>query len=199
MRITKLALLAAFLCGFLVSPRLQAQDYKKLRIALVGGYGMRDMFGVGGSGGPVVSLEPAFRITDKILIGARSEAMMRVRSLSKPGAQLNPLTSSISWSMFGQYYFSKRVVRTFMGAGAGVATLSHRTITYHPDFIGPAADYVVGEKHPVYFVRFGLEASHFVVMLEYNYGRDEPVTPELAMKNSYAAIKLGLFIGGGFN
>lgn len=189
----------AILLCLCVALCVQAQDYSKFRVGITGGYATRDSEGVGGKGGPAVGIEPAFRIADKILIGLRTEGTIRSRSLSKPGAQSIPLTASLSGSLVGQYYFSEKVVRMFAGAGGGFMVMTKEPFLYHPDFIGPVNAYIIGKNQPCFFGRLGLEASHFILLVEYNYSPSEQVTPALEIKNSYASIKIGFFLGGGFN
>ncbi len=184
---------ALFFAGLAFYPA-KAQEYRKLRLGAGTGFGATA--GMQGSGGPVFYLEPAFLITDKLLIGLRIEAASITRGLSRSIAIDNPTTQYGSGSVFSQYYFGKKYLRAFIGTGAGIVSKSKEELIV--DFGGVSA-FQIGSMQLGLFFRAGMEWGHLHTAIDYNFIGDEIVSPFLEIKNSYPSIRVGILFGGGIH
>jgi len=189
------SLIAAFLCAMLLSTPAYAQEYSKIRIAIGGGYG--STFGESNKGGLLVFAEPAFRISDKILIGVRFERVSLQRGLSRNIAINNPKTFVTSVGAFSQLYFGRKYVRAFVGFGAGYVIKSNEIIDVI--FAGNTNTFQIGEETISFLFRAGIEWGHVTACVDYNFMGDEIVSPFLEIKNSYPAIRIGFLFGGGIH
>ena len=103
-----------------------------------------------------------------------------------------------SYTLSGQYYFSNKGFRPFVGAGTGVYRIGSVAVsTTSAD--GDAA--VASSTKFGFYPSVGFDAGHFNMQLEYNLiGSSAAGTvngEEVKIKNSYFAIKTGFSISGG--
>lgn len=172
-----------------------AQEYRKIRVGAGAGYGTT--FGENRKGGPLIFAEPAILITDKVLLGIRLEGVRMQRGLSSDIAVVNPTTSIASGTLFSQFYFGRKYVRTFFGIGVGYILKSDNELVV--DFGGSVNTFKIGKNDIGYLLRAGLEWGHFTACVDVNFMEDEIVSPFLEIKNTYPAIRLGILLGGGIN
>ncbi len=181
--------------GFLISEPSLAQEYRKMRLGA--GAGLSLTSGKNGKGGPVFYVEPAFRVTDKLLMGISLEGASITRGLSRPIAITNPVTVYNSGFLFTQYYFGKKYFRTFIGGGAGFVRKSNGVLVVN--YKGTVSTFQIGGTNIGFNIRAGAEWGHFNASIDYNFMEDEIASPFLEIKNNYPSIRVGVFIGGGIH
>ena len=173
----------------LASVAVHAQDFKKFRVGVGGGYAMPG--GEGAKGGLCVYLEPGYRVNDAMIVGLRMESAVIVRGFSES----DPATANLdiagigSYTVNGQYYFSNEGFRPFAGVGLGLYSLAAVKVD-------GAGEVAAAESNFGFYPRVGFDAGHFTLQLEYNL---IPATKVEGgeFKNSYLGIKIGGFFGGG--
>jgi hypothetical protein len=159
---------------------ISAQEYKKFKVGLGGG-----IAGDAGveSYGKVFYVEPAYRITDNVLVGLKLEGVF----YKDTGIEyIN------SQSLTAQYYFLDYEIRPFVGATVGRYSLA------------PQA-YVSYESKISFAPRVGLDFGPFTLLFEFNrldhvkqtirsvYGTASVSYREF----NYFSTKIGVAIGGG--
>jgi opacity protein-like surface antigen len=176
-------LLTIFCLVLLVASTVNAQEFKKFRWGLGGGYAIPS--GKGAKGGVCFYSEPGYRISDQILANLRMEWAVVARGLTEDlGVELD-VAAIGSWTLNGQYYFNNNGFRPFAGLGFGIYSLKAATIN-NTD-VGATATSKFG-----FYPRVGFDAGHFTLAIDYN------IVPEVdGIKNSYIGIKLGGYFGGG--
>ena len=150
-KILLFTLLYSFLSAFSI---LSAQEYKKLRVGIGTGAGFN--FITGDSPYTLIYLEPGYRVSDHLLIGLRFQNSI--------GVQGRNITS---YGIAGQYYFSQKTFRPFVGLGMA----SYKEVSFES---------VYG-----LFGRVGFDVGHFTLMAE----SDNII--------GYLNLKIGFTIGGG--
>jgi hypothetical protein len=168
-----------------------AQQYRRFLFALDLGYPISNLNPKG-----LVSMEPAYRLNDKILIGFRMETIGigRIPNGSTTG---DPYLNSMGLN--GQYYFSFNSMRLFCGAGLGL---------YNPFIMNRTINHLSGLG---VYPRIGIDFGHARVLIEYNFIQKmnhlivtdfNPMIPTAnwhyeIVNKSYLSLKIGFFIGGG--
>ena len=155
-KILLFTLLYSFLSAFSI---LSAQEYKKLRVGIGTGAGFN--FITGDDPLTLIYLEAGYKISDQLLIGLRFQNTVGVQ-----GRNIN------SYSIVGQYYFSNKIFRPFVGLGFGL----YREVSWK-NGIGV-------------FPRVGFDVRHFTLNLDF-----EMIGSNIDM--SYLTLKIGFTIGGG--
>jgi hypothetical protein len=176
----------------LTAVAVQAQEFKKFRVGLGGGYAMPG--GEGAKGGVCFYLEPGYRVMDALIVGLRMESAVVVRGFSEDiGANDLDIAGIGSYTLNGQYYFSNEGFRPFAGLGFGMYSLA--AIKYD-DGSGTTETAVQSESKFGFYPRVGFDSRHFTMQIEYNL---IPATEYAGgeFKNSYLGIKVGGFFGGG--
>jgi hypothetical protein len=172
-----------------VSASTSAQQYRKFLFAFDIGY-PKSQFGPIGS----FSMEPGYRVTDKILIGYRMETIGFVSMIGANNISLS------SMGINGQYYYSLSSVRPFFGMGIGLFNPSNNFIMSNTETQNQRNGLGI-------YPRIGLGVGHIRFMAEYNFiqkmsdyipshmigtqGHYEQVN------KSYLSFKIGFFFGGG--
>jgi hypothetical protein len=177
----------------LTAVAVQAQEFKKFRVGLGGGYAMPG--GEGAKGGVCFYLEPGYRVMDALIVGLRMESAAVVRGYSEDtgGADLD-IAAIGSYTLNGQYYFSNENFRPFVGLGFGIYTLAAVKVD------GSTSAVTQDESKIGFYPRVGFDSRHFTLQLEYNIIGATKVDAALGggeFKNSYLGIKVGGFFGGG--
>lgn len=174
----------------LASVAVHAQDFKKFRVGVGGGYAMPG--GEGAKGGLCVYLEPGYRVNDAMIVGLRMESAIIVRGFSGSTASTSLDIAGIgSYTINGQYYFSNEGFRPFAGLGLGLYSLA----AVKADGTGGAV--AAADSQFGFYPRVGFDAGHFTMQLEYNLVPATKVDGGGEVKNSYLGIKIGGFFGGG--
>lgn len=173
----------------------QAQEFKKFKVGVGGGYAVTS--GTGAKGGVLLYLEPAYRIQDQLLVGLRLEAAGMVRGYAE-AVETASISASFSGSqgIFGQYYFGNETFRPFVGFGLGLNKVTTAAANFNGEaFVG------VQESKLGFFPRVGFDAGHFTLSIDYNLVGASTLTGtsggELKTKNNYIGIRFGGFFGGG--
>ncbi|HYC83766.1 MAG TPA: hypothetical protein VEB86_01035 [Chryseosolibacter sp.] len=182
-------LLTFFLSGF--SQVLMAQEYKQFRVLIGTGFAT-------GSGytslGIFGTLEPAYRVSDRILTGFRTEIAGIARG-GLEGFKVDVDVSRVSsTTVNGVYYFGNDFVRPFAGFGAGYYWLS--AIEYSLAAGGPEESTGKDRKFGIY-PRLGVEFGHLSLSIDYNIVPKTETSEGAEFRNSYLAFRLGVFFGGG--
>ncbi len=183
-----------------------AQEYRRLRFAFGGGQSAS-------GGSEIFFIEPAFRLSNKIILGFRQELFIPPNTRSGTSSAVN-----------AQYYLPPHKgkflllhrFRFFVGLGISG---NSRSVTINPY----TAYYPNGSSQNIYpeeingrfvlgfFPRLGFDYKHLTFNLEYNFIQSLKVTLDhydtqtaqliglssQSVSNNYLGIKLGLFIGGG--
>jgi hypothetical protein len=168
-----------------------AQDFKKIRVGISGGWGLKE-----GANLYTMTLEPSYRISEKISVGIRFEG-------ANGGSPFLGASHSYlgSYGLNGQYYFSNKDLRPFAGMGLG---FYHPRVSGSGDPFGGASSSNEETKLGVY-PRVGFDYGHLTLCLEYNlvptsnatFMDFDGTTTTNEIKNSYTSLKLGFNIGGG--
>lgn len=172
------------------------QDYKKFKVGIGLGYALSS--GEGSQGGVLITIEPAYRLSDNLSLGLRLESAALTRGYSgtlAPGTTLS-VAAIGSATMNGQYYFSSNKFRPFVGAGFGMYQLADVTATSSGSTVGT----VLGESVMGFYPRIGFDMGHFNMALDYNIlpgSKPAGSTSSDVINNSYIGIRIGAFIGGG--
>ena len=184
----------------------QRQEFRKFKFGTSFGYTIP----ADGGGGLAVAFEPAYRISDELAVGLRIESAAAAKNLDEDGSEQAEVSFTGSYTLNGIYYFSNEDFRPFAGLGLGWF-IPGKVEASSGENGEPAAgidpDGVFG-----FYPRVGFDYKHFNFMIEYNIisktegefevtttqgGQSVTTSSEVEIKNSYLAIKLGFFIGGG--
>lgn len=183
----------------LVAFNSNAQDYKKFKVGLGLGYGAAS--GSGSKGGLIFTIEPAYRLSDNFSLGLRMESALLTRGYSQSISGGSFDVAAIgSYTLNGQYYLSKGGFRPFIGAGLGVYSLAAVSATANGGGVSITADVAAAESKIGFYPRFGFDAGHFSMSLDYNLVSATKVDAQLGggeFKNNYLGVRLGFFLGGG--
>ena len=159
---------------------VNAQVYDKFKLGLGAGfaYGKSKTYSYQ-HGGFLLTLEPAYRLSDNLAIGLRLEATALYTS------DIYSLQGYVSTTINGQYYLNTDPVRLFIGAGLGIYAYNETAFGFYP--------------------RFGFDYGHFTIALEYNFipvgsSRYNYLTNSYITSSTYyLGVRIGGFIFGGKN
>jgi hypothetical protein len=182
---------AVFFMLAMIANVVHAQEHKKFRVLVGGGYATGSGYASGGIFG---TLEPAYRISEKIMAGIRTELAGIARGGVEGWSVDVDISKISSITLNGVYYFDSEFIRPFAGFGGGSYTLS--SIEYKLAGGGPEQGTGKDSRFGFY-PRVGVDISHFSFTVDYNIV-PKTKTPEGAeFRNSYMAIRLAVFFGGG--
>ncbi|MFM7485761.1 MAG: hypothetical protein ACKO13_02460 [Cytophagales bacterium] len=166
------------------------QNYRKVFFAMDLGVPLGKNSGIGS-----ISLEPSYRINDKMCAGFRIEHNGFV---SMAGGS-NPFVASLGVSY--QYYLPVKY-RVFVGGGLAVFNPSNIFLAGNTD--------TMNERNRFgFFPRVGVDFGHLRLMAEYTFvgsmtdyvlayrGAGAPTGQFESINKSYLNLKIGFFIGGG--
>ena len=130
--------------SLMITSVANAQDYDKFKLGLGAGYaGGKGAEGISAGGGILLTLEPAYRVSDNLAVGLRLEAAVYGHDFDGwPGG-------IASFTMNSQYHFDTEFFRPFVGAGLGV---------YLGRDLGAFG----------FYPRLGFDWGHFTLAFEYN-------------------------------
>jgi hypothetical protein len=186
----------------ILSITVNAQDYdevepvyfKPFRVDVFAGaaFPASNIFGAGA----MLGVEPKYALSSAINTGLRLEAAGLVRSFYK--VNLNEQKVQADLTLMGSsllttdYYFnSGRDIRFFAGLGAGAYWYGAASFAGTPDTNTDPVETKAGVRFGM-MPRIGVEGYHVRVSTEYNF-----VGKAGRTKNSYLALKLGFYFGGG--
>ena len=170
-----------------------AQEFKKFKVGLGAGYAMAS--GEGSSGGALVYVEPAYRLSDAFSLAFRFETAVITRGFS---SSLSPSESVDvaaigSYTVNAQYYFNNNNFRPFAGVGLGLFDLAAVSVDTGAGVSNTA---LASESKFGLYPRVGFDWGHFSMSLDYNYIPNSSAGSN-EIKNSYFGIRIGGFFGGG--
>jgi outer membrane protein W len=183
----------------IVALSASAQEYKKFRVGTGLGYAIPG--GSGAGGGISFTIEPGYRVNDKILANLRWEAAAIVRGTVDETSASFDVAGIGSYTVNGQYYLMDGGFRPYVGVGFGMYNIAAASVDGGSN--GGGVSETAGTKFGFY-PRLGFDAGHFTLNLDYNIvGNTEAVvttgtTPtKTEFKNSYIGIRIGGYFGGG--
>ena len=154
---------------FMISTSINCQQYNKFKLGLGTGYAGGEGTGMNeAGGGALFTIEPAYRLSDDLAIGLRLETAVFGED-SSGFIHFPEVISSITIN--GQYYFSSKQFRPFVGIGLGI---------YFPDELSTFG----------FYPRLGFDFGHFTFALEYNYASS-------SSNPYYFGVRVGGFFFGG--
>ncbi|NOS94262.1 MAG: outer membrane beta-barrel protein [Cyclobacteriaceae bacterium] len=173
-----------------------AQEYKKLKVGLGFGYALAG--GENSESGLLYSIEPAYRISDKISIGIRAEAAIIKRGGLSRFPSTMDFASISSFTVNGQYFLNSSAIRPFVGAGVGVYSFGAYTTvvtilgqTNQKVSVSYPSESVFG-----FYPRVGFDFGHLSVSADYNIVASSK-NDVAELTNSYLGFRVGFFFGGG--
>jgi hypothetical protein len=175
----KTLLLLAFV-GFSLLAKAQSVTYHNFKVDLGIGYAIPSS-GSGTKAGVTLTIQPHYRLSDDLAVGVRVEgAALGYENQTTNDTKISVLTS---YCATGEYYLTKTGIRPFVGVGAGAfvqsaeasTSTNGQLATTHPSSFG-------------FFPEAGIEAGHFRLSADCNV---------VGNSNSYFAVKIGAFFGGG--
>ncbi|MCA6381117.1 MAG: hypothetical protein IM606_04035 [Cytophagales bacterium] len=166
------------------------QNYRKVFLGIDWGAPLGKNSGIGS-----ISLEPSYRINDKMSAGFRIEHNGIV---SMTGGS-NPFVGSLGVSY--QYYLPFKP-RVFVGGGFAIFNPSNNFLISNTD--------TQNERNRLgFFPRVGVDLGHFRLIVEYNFvgnmtdyvfayrGSPAPTGQFESINKNYLNLKIGFFFGGG--
>ncbi len=178
----------------------QAQEFKKFRVGLGGGYAKPG--GEGSGGGVLATLEPGYRINDQLLVNLRLETAAVIRGTADATSASLDVAGIKSYTVNGQYFLSTNSFRPFVGAGVGLFSLAAAKLEASSS--GSAGTAAAAESKVGFYPRVGFDYKHFTINLDYNIiGATKATiasgstTTNTEFKNSYFGIRIGGYFGGG--
>lgn len=164
------------------------REYKPFKVDLGMGYARPQ--GNGSKAGVLLYIEPKFNLHDKFSVGLKTEATAMARGyVGIDWTAINGEAGlSLSFLATGDYYFTKHLIRPFIGGGAGIYNLVgvNGTLANGGSVSIPAVTKFGGMG------RAGLEIWHIRAAVEYNF-----VGKTNNINNNYLGLKVGIVLGGG--
>ncbi len=166
--------------------------FKKFKVDISLGYAVPQGSQAGSNfdGGVLFAIEPKYALADPLAVGLRFEEAEILHEYNVSNTNQDNIKANLSYLLTGDYYFSNKSFRPFVGGGIGIfvfASLdSSNFFNLFPtdSTINP----IRTTSNFGFMIRAGFEASHFRLGIEYNF---------VGSGASYLGIKVGAFIGGG--
>jgi hypothetical protein len=168
--------------GFTVLSMAQSSTFRAFKVDI--GFGYADPTGQSGTtikGGATFTVEPHYRLSDAVAIGIRFEGALVAAAYDGNSSGNSKASTIESYCPTFEYYLMNSGFRPFIGAGAGLFSRQAFTLDNNSASVPSVSEFG-------FFPRIGFEAGHFRLSGEYNI---------LSNSLSYAAIKIGFFLGGG--
>lgn len=174
----------------LMAGSISAQDFKAFKFGIC--LGFAKPAGAGSSGGVLLDVEPAYRLSDDFALGLRVQTAFMARV--DPSGLSAGISGQNSYVLNGQYYLADGGFRPVVGLGVGLFQVANVSAT------GTGTGVAVANEIG-FPIRLGFDAGHFMMAFEYHIltpGESTVVvgTPQ-KINNNYLGIKLGGFFGGG--
>jgi outer membrane protein W len=184
----------------IVALSASAQEYKKFRVGVGLGYAMPS--GSGAGGGLAFTVEPGYRVNDKIIANLRLESALIVRGTVDETSASFDIAGIGSYTLNGQYYLMEGGFRPYVGAGLGLFNIAAASVD--GGTAGGGVSETAGTKIGFY-PRLGFDAGHFTLNIDYNIvgntkavvSSSSGVPTQTEFKNSYIGIRIGGYFGGG--
>lgn len=166
----------------------EIQHYKFFKVQTDIGYARPA--GNGSKAGVLLAVEPKINLTDKLTVGLRMEASAIARGYVDVNGTEVSGEAGFGFAVLatGDYYFTTRMVRPFIGAGGGIYNLiSVDARSGNGGSISIPAVTKLGAM-----LRAGVEIWHFRAGLHYNF-----VGKTGQINNNYMGLTIGFVFGGG--
>jgi outer membrane protein X len=181
----KKSLLLLALVGFTATLKAQSVNYHAFKVDIGLGYAIpSESSGTDGTkAGVTFTIHPHYRLSDDLALGLRIEGAALGDKNETDGDTKVDISVLTSYCATGEYYLTAQGIRPFVGAGLGFFSQS---VSLHSD----AGDKLASASNSKFgfFPEAGIEAGHFRLSADYDIIGDN---------NSYFAIKIGAFFGGG--
>jgi hypothetical protein len=143
-----------------------------------------------GGGGISIGIEPKYNISNHVNVGLKLGLAGMAKEVDNKTADA---TISTSIGITSDFYLHKSgKFATFLGAGFAQYSLGNAKVA----LVGQnVTELVLGNKTGA-MIRAGFELGKFRLSGEYNILADSDVNSK-KIKNSYATISLGFYVGGG--
>jgi len=182
--------LAGFLVALVIAQCSLAQGsdtgriFKKFKVDVSLGYAIPQSSSNGASysGGGLFAIEPKYAVVDQLAIGVRFEGAAIVHEYNNGYSNQTNGKANVSYLLTGDYYFSNKSFRPFIGAGAGIYTVAS------VDSSTNSVSSLPTTSQFGFMIRGGFEAGHFRLGVEYNF---------VGNSANYLGLKVGACIGGG--
>lgn len=168
-----------------------AQEFKKFRVSAGAGYATGSGYS---SGGVIATVEPGYRISDRLTLGLRGEVAAIARGYLNSASVDLDVSAVRSLTLNGIHYFMGDVIRPLAGVGAGLYLLSG--MEYKIGVSGPSEEKGKDSKFGFY-PRIGAELGHVSFTIDYNIVPKTTLPDGAEFRNSYVSFRLGVFFGGG--
>lgn len=181
----KKSLLLLALVGFATTLKAQSVNYHAFKVDIGLGYAIpSESSGTDGTkAGVTFTIQPHYRLSDDLALGLRFEGAALGDKNETDGDTHVHVSVLTSYCATGEYYFTPGGVRPFVGAGLGFFTQSVSINSNKSDESASASNSKFG-----FFPEAGIEAGHFRLSADYDI---------IGSNESYFAIKIGAFFGGG--
>jgi outer membrane protein X len=181
----KSLLLFAIVIGFSVAAKAQSATYHNFKVDIGIGYAIpSESSGTNGTkAGVTFTVQPHYRLSDDLAVGLRFEGAALGDKNENDGGNHVKISVLVSYCATGEYYFTQKGIRPFVGAGLGIFTQSASLDSDSGDKLASANSSKFG-----FFPEAGIEAGHFRLSADYDI---------LGNNSSYFSIKIGAFFGGG--
>lgn len=162
--------------------------YKSFEVLLEGGYARPA--GNGSKAGVLLAIEPRYNVIDRFTVGLRGEST----AMARAGYQINNASADgeaglgIAILATGDYYFTNRMVRPYVGGGIGV----YNFVSVQATSSNGGSITVPAETKPGGMIRLGVEVWHVRAGFHYNI-----VGKSNTINNNYLGITFGIVLGGG--
>jgi hypothetical protein len=192
-RFMKIYLLFVVGLLFISAQNVTGQEFRKFRVAIGGGYAIA---AGDASGGLFGTVEPGYRVMDKILVGLRWELAGIARGGFEDLTVDVDISKITSVGVNAAYYFKNDGARPFAGFGVGSYSLS--SIEYRVG-AGGSAEETGNDSKIGFYPRVGIDLGHLIFAIDYNVIPKTTGPDKAEFKNNYLAFRLGIFFGGGRN
>lgn len=184
------------LFGVMIFAFATAQEAGKFRVGVDIGYSIPSS----GGGGVLFSLEPKFNLSDRMNIGVRlgSAAMVRNIVSTTKSSDASLSFNGNYLATFDYYFRGNSSFVPYLAVGAGAYTLSNLQFST----FGTVSDNLDGRTKFGGLVQAGFEWGKFRLGMDYNLVPHSSLTDVAGVstgtiKNSYLALHLGFYLGGG--
>ena len=159
--------------------------FKRFKVDVSFGYAIPQNSSAGSnfSGGGLFAIELKYAVIDPLAIGFRVEGAAIVNTYDNNNSGKTNGKVNLSYLLTGDYYFSNKSFRPFLGAGVGSYVIANVDSANYSN-----SSTIPSTSQFGFMIRGGFEAGHFRLGVEYNF---------VGSSASYLGLKVGVCIGGG--
>jgi outer membrane protein X len=165
--------------------------FKPFKVDVSAGFALPLSGGNGAKGGFLFAIEPKYAVIEQLSVGLRFEGAIMARAVIDNGTEvIGEAQANGSYLATGDYYFSNKGFRPFLGGGLGLFSVAGAAVNSSDPL---QEEDVYTENNFGGMIRGGFEAGHFRFGIEYNIAGKTSFSPN----NDYLGFKLGVCLGGG--